>query len=128
MTRYERIAHEAGVILCQEKGCAWKKEYGVVHFPRERFSHAGAFNLMLLSYHAKHPEQPVNIRRWHERWRRVRWVNMLACMAGVRIPRKMWDLDRAYVREDISRYKRQVTIRSRSTNAEMAAAERWATR
>lgn len=128
MTRYEAIAHEAGVVLCQERACAWKKEHGVAHFPRERYTSAGAFNLMLLAYHAIHSDESVNIRRWDERWRRVRWVNMLSCKSGVRIPRKMWDLDRAYIREDISRYKRRVAIRSRSTNAEMAAAERWATR
>ena len=126
MTRYERLAEEAGVILCQKDRCAYAIASGTVHFPRERFSYTGAFQLLLLAYSARFTKS--NMLHWQDRWDRVLWVMAIARKAQVRLPKRVWEMERARMREAISRYKRASEVRARHEISELTAAERWAAR
>ena len=124
MTRYERLAKAAGVRLCTVFECSWKggMEPGVVHFGYVRYTSRGALWFLKEAHWATMIKKPEGLPRYE----RAMWINATAKRAGIRIPRSVWEEERARMREDLSRYARHIPPKSRSPEYEKAV--RWAER
>lgn len=128
-TRYEVLAQAAGVRLCPDHACSHKggSEKGVVHWANPNFTHPGALLFLKRAYQATSPGLK-HLHHWQDRWDRVRWITDTALMAGVRIPSYLWSVERALMREQISKHKRQqgVALNFDPDLEKFRSAERWA--
>lgn len=122
-SRYQQIADAAGVTLCRERECAGQEEPMVVHFPNIRFTKPGAFHLMRACYRATTLEHP-GWSSWEHLWDRVRFMTFLASRIHMRIPKYLWAIDKAKMREEIAKARRK----GDEVTKAMRQAEDWARR
>jgi curved DNA-binding protein CbpA len=130
VTRYEQIAEAAGVHLCDPDECkAYHGQRLVIHFGRQRFTYAGAFSLMKKAHAAIHGRPLLRqpwYEPWYEQWQQVLWIMRLARDTHVRLPKSTWEMDRARLREAISRHRAK-GLKGKHEEW-LDAAERWAWR
>jgi hypothetical protein len=105
---YERAAELADVAWCPKLGCSHMgaSEPGTVHFYRQRYTRHGLYDFLLLAWRSKHPDYAGE--RWQRDYACLRWVQTMARRLGVRLPRSLFDLDRAMLREQLSDYAYRV--------------------
>lgn len=108
-----------------ETECAGKPEPGVAHFVRTRFTKPGAHYLLRLCYGATVARE--DLERWHT-WEnlydRAMYIQRMAAIARVRLPKYLFSLDKAHTRESIAKARR----RGDAVTDTMKQAEAWARR
>jgi len=106
MTQYDIAAEMTGITWCPSSSICrtslhndWVK--GVVHFSTRRQTKRGLYEFLVLAYGAKYGEAWPP--RWRYLWMRSLWVQRMAADMHRRLPRSLFDEDRARVRELISK-------------------------
>lgn len=132
---YEQAAAACGVAWCRSSTCAHKKSENrgpdgrpTVHFVRQRFTKAGLYLFLDRAWRALHPRARPS--RGHEKWdyyyRKGVWTQERAHELKVRLPRHLFDEDRAILREALSEYADRVPAHARPDKYKKA--KQWARR
>jgi hypothetical protein len=128
---YALAADLAGVKWCPKPECAFKgsSEPLIVHFARSRYTKRGLFGFLYLAWYSRHVyhllEQHPHPERWMVRYRRNSWIQGMASDMHVRLPRSLFDYDRAKLREELSEYASRVPNHARPKE-EYHDAKQWA--
>jgi len=106
MNQYQTAAELTGVTWCQSGlFCTslhndWSNDREV-HFTTRRQTKRGLYEFLVLAYGARYGESWPP--RWRFLWQRCLWVQKMAAEMHRRLPRSLFDEDRARVRELISK-------------------------
>lgn len=133
MKRWRSLFDSVNVVWCE--GCELTPYHAtgvliedVMHWKRRRFTHAAARDALRVVVRSRHPEwTPL------PPWQRVYLVNheiqVLAARAHIRLPRNLFDLERAELRFQLGGYTNEMRRRmTPSEQADFKAALRWAAR
>jgi hypothetical protein len=122
---YERAADLAGVTWCPREECAFigALQHGTVHFARVRYTKAGLYHFLWLAWRSTH-QDPLDMERWEYDFACYKWIQTTAGELGVRLPRSLFELDRATLREALSQYAHRVPHYARP--ARYKEAKQWA--
>jgi len=121
---YERAAELAGVAWCPKLGCSHMgaSEPGTVHFYRQRYTRHGLHDFLWLAWRSNHPDHVGE--EWLRDYACYKWIQTTAGKLGVRLPRGLFELDRAMLRERLSEYAYRVPNYARP--ATYKEAKQWA--
>jgi len=104
MTQYEVAAEMAGVNWCRcAKGNHWENlgDGGIVHFIPRRETKRGLYDFLMLAYGARYGDRTHPAWRYY--FRRAKWVQQMASDMHRRLPRSLFDEDRARIREGLTK-------------------------
>ena len=120
MNQYEIAAEMTGVEWRRSfsGGNDWQR--GVVYFKDRRQTKRGLYEFLNLAYGARYGEGGPP--RWLYIYRRAKWVQQMAADMHRRLPRSLFEIDRAQVREGLSKESRWLE------SDEVEAARKWARR
>lgn len=123
---FSTLAQKAGVEWCPLVECEYLGaiQDGMVHMalPR-RFTKRSVYYFLHLAWMCE-SERRVSPERWMNIYRRAIWIQSVAKEMKTRLPRNLFELERARLRESLSEYAARVPKYARP--AEYEKAQRWA--
>lgn len=126
---YSTLATTAGVEWCPLYECDYlgAMQHKIVHMaPPSRITKRGVHYFLHMAWMCSQSDTYLNGPKWLFIYRKNVWIQWTAKKAKVRLPRSLFELDRARLREALSDYSSMVPAYARPPAYE--AAKKWAER